>query len=162
MTYNQEVKLLAGLCKKCGGRCCRETGKNAGITASRFELKRLEAGYNFMKGYIKTPYGKISMIKFMKNTCPFLGKTGCSLKPEVRPLGCRLFPLTFLIERGKLRFYLSAFCPCAREAVKLKVWVRKQIRDARRELRRWTKREKLSRSFLHRKIHQNNKYLTVI
>ena len=165
-TYKEEVKILAELCKKCGGRCC--IGND--ITISKTELKKLKSRYYFSSGVLESSYGKIPTIKISKNKpCPFIGKVkgkhakiGCILEGKMRPLGCRLFPLTFLIEKGEVNFYLSAFCPYVHEVAKLKKWIKKTINDAREELKTWTKAEKLTRSYLHRRIHQNHKYLIKI
>lgn len=164
-SYKEEVSKLAELCKRCGGSCC--IGDS--ITISKLELKKLKEKYDFEQGILKTPCGTLNIIKINKGEpCPFIGKvkekhseTGCILKGKMRPLGCRLFPLTFLIENGKPKFYLSTCCPYAKEASSLKKWMKKTIEEAKEELKSWTEAEKIVRSSLHKKIHKNHKLIDV-
>jgi len=164
MGYEKETKLLAGLCKQCGGRCCIEEDS---ISISKIELKRLKQKYKFKNGFIITPYGKINTIKFQENKpCPFLSKTkgkdvktGCVLDVKTRPLSCRLYPLTFLFENGKTKFYLSLFCPHAKDISKFNAWIRESIKEAINDLNDWTEEEKLVRTYIHKKLHHNHKYI---
>lgn len=161
--YREEVRKLAELCKKCGGSCC--IGDS--ITISKAELKKLKDKYDFKRGTLKTPCGTLNIIKISKNEpCPFIGKVkgkhlGCVLKGKMRPLGCRLFPLTFLIEDGEPKFYLSTCCPKAKEAANLKKWIKRTVNETRKELKSWTKEEKIARSSLHKKIHKKHKLIDV-
>jgi Fe-S-cluster containining protein len=161
-TYKDDFKRLAALCKKCGGRCC--IGES--ITISRNELSLLGKSHSFQRSKIQTSCGTLCTIRIPNGRpCPFLGvdgsdgKAGCVLQGKMRPLGCRLYPLTFLVEKGEVRFYLSDFCPYAREAVKLRGWTRKTIKEACQDLKSWTDREKHARSLLHMKIHEDKKHL---
>jgi Fe-S-cluster containining protein len=162
--YQKDIKKLGKLCKKCGGKCCKDGDY---IIISKLELKKLKEKYNFNQGFLKSSYGEINAIKFpKKGWCQFIGKTKgkhvkirCVLKGKIRPLGCRLYPITFLIEKNKSRFYISRFCPYFNEVLKLNNWIKKSIEDANKELKTWTKKEKLYRSFVHKKIHKNYKYL---
>ncbi len=162
-TFEEEVNLLAEICKKCGGKCC--IGDD--ITISKHELKRLKEKYNFKQGALRTPYGKLNTIKIVKNTpCPFLGKEdskiGCILNEKLKPLGCKLYPLTFLIEQDNLKFFLSNFCPYVQESANLNMWIKESIKNTCKELKTWTKTEKLSRTYLHKQIHKNHMYLIEI
>ncbi len=158
MTYEEDVRILARLCKKCGGRCCFN---ESDITISEKELETLK-NYDFEQGILTSPYGIMNTIKIPKNeVCPFLGRVGriysqrgCILKGKRRPLSCRLYPIVFLVSDDYLTFFLSGFCPYVHQVARLKTWIRESIEDARKELQTWTLREKLCRSHWHQ-IHKN-------
>lgn len=160
MSYEEESRKLADYCRKCGGRCC--IGDS--ITISENEMKRLKEEYDFETGVRETPCGKINTIKNLedpskKTPCFFLIENSCMLKGRARPLSCRLFPLTFLMEDNKPKFFLSDFCPYVKEVSQLKEWINEAIRQAEEDLDSWTEEEKMARSFLHEKIHENRKHL---
>src|SRR3989344_4200629 len=152
-SYLEDVKKLSELCRKCWGLCCNGGKEGSAISISYYELKKLKKPLEFKIGISKSPYGSMNKIVIQKDKpCPFIGgqkgkhlESGCILKGCTRPLGCRLFPLTFVIERNKLKFYLSGFCPYVKEAAKLESWINKTIKEARGELKTWTKTEKLCR-----------------
>lgn len=156
--YQEDIKKLARLCRKCEGRCCYAGKEISGINISKLELKRLQKILDFEVGKSVSPHGSMNKIVILPNKpCPFIGKIkgkhaghGCILKGKIRPLGCRLFPLTFVMEKNKPKFYLSGFCPSARKAAVLKSWIARTVKDAEQELKTWTKTEKLCRSHWHR------------
>lgn len=157
-----DLKKLAELCKKCGGQCCI-----ANVSISKKECTKLKNEFKMKCGTRESSYGKINTMKSSKNNCFFIRKpkgkhlqAGCAMKLEDRPLSCRLYPLTFLIEKNKIVFYMSDLCPYAKEAIKLKTWIKEAIKDARKDLKTWTKAEKLTRSYFHRKIH-NGKLISL-
>jgi len=162
-TYKSDVKKLGELCKKCGGKCCEPD-----VSISKKECLKLKSKFkDFKCGTRESSYGKISTMKSNnKKICFFIRKTkgkhleaGCMMKSEDRPLSCKLFPLTFLVENNKIVFYMSDLCQYGKEALKLKTWIRKAIKDAKNDLKSWTKSEKLTRSHMHRKIHKGHKHL---
>lgn len=159
--YTQQLQTLAKLCAKCGGRCCID---EANITISKHELASLKKILDFDVGSLESPSGKINTIKIQKKRyCPFIDrfdtKKGCILKGSKRPLSCRLFPLTYLIEEDEPVFYISKHCPEYKAAMKLDSWIAKTINTAKAELDTWTAEEKLTRSYHHEKIHEGKKLL---
>lgn len=160
-TYTQQLQTLAKLCTRCGGRCCID---GANITISKQELARLKKVLEFDVGCLKSPSGRINTIKIQKKRyCPFIDrfdpKKGCILKGNKRPLSCRLFPLTYLIEEDEPVFYISKHCPEHKAAMKLDKWITETINTAKAELETWTAEEKLTRSFHHEQIHDKRKLL---
>ncbi|MCX6778593.1 MAG: YkgJ family cysteine cluster protein [Candidatus Micrarchaeota archaeon] len=161
MGSHAEEEKLAEMCRKCGGKCCFES-----ITVSEEELERLRKKGHFKAGKLKTSQGEISTIKTTEGEpCPFLKvgkkKTGCVLKGRERPLSCRLFPITFLLEEGEPKFYLSKYCPYFLEAGGLEDWMGGAIGEAREELKNWSEGEKLARSFLHKRIHGRRRLVEI-
>jgi Fe-S-cluster containining protein len=137
-SYELEAKTLADLCRKCGGRCCR----NHFIFLSEVEYIRLRERLNFREGFIDTPYGSMKAIDALHSSCPFLSKTGCVLDPEKKPLTCRLFPLRFTLEKKEIRFHLSTLCPFRDEVIALKTWMAETREATLEELKRgWLKKE---------------------
>ncbi|MBN2015149.1 MAG: YkgJ family cysteine cluster protein [Candidatus Altiarchaeota archaeon] len=137
-SYELEARILADLCMKCGGRCCR----NHFIFLSELEYVRLKECLNFREGSFDTPYGSMKAIDALHGSCPFLGREGCVLDPEKRPLICRLFPLRFILEKKGIGFHLSTLCPFRDEVRVLKTWLAKTREDALEELKRgWLKKE---------------------
>ena len=81
----------AHLCKTCQAQCC----KLGGATASKLEVEAIIA-----KGYINH-FVKMSddvyITKWVNDgVCPYLIENECSIY-EVRPLGCRLFPVSMTL-----------------------------------------------------------------
>ena len=152
--YAKEVKELARLCALCEGKCCL----GSKLSVSSKELARLSKHHKFESAVLSSKDGSLNVILFEDGKCPFLGeKNGlvrCILSVKNRPLSCRLFPLTFRYEEGKLEFYASSYCPYQKEAVKLSGWARKAMEDARGELEGWEEGEKRFRSKFHEKIHR--------
>lgn len=162
-TYKDDVKALARLCRKCNGLCCNGTS----ITSSKAELNKLKDRYIFDKKALKTPYGWINTIKVKKyRACPFLGvkseKIGCILNEKQKPLSCRLFPLTFILEKNKPKFYISMYCLYYYDVSKLDKWIKKSIKDADKELKSWKKSERASASYIHSNVYKNKTNLLEI
>lgn len=161
--YKTDEKKLSMLCAKCMGKCCN----GASITISEKEFNNLKDRYAFNTKNIETPFGNILTIKVpRKSSCPFLGvkndKTGCILAEKDKPLSCRLFPLTFIIEDKKPKFYLSMFCSCFEDVMALDRWIDKSIKTAKKELKSWTDEELNSCSYVHSKAYPNKKFLIEI
>lgn len=163
--YKEEIEKLAEICKKCGGKCCI----GSDITISKLELKKLKERYGFDQGTLKSEDSEMNVIKNSRDMpCYFIRKVKgkqaeleCILKGKMRPLICRLYPLIFLMENAKPKFYLSV-CPYRKEISKFKKWINKTVKEAREELKMWTKIEKLCFSSLRKKINKNNKHLIEI
>jgi Fe-S-cluster containining protein len=159
MPSADDSRMLSSLCKKCAGKCCHGSDF---LTVSSAELEALKKIKRIRHGFLSTGVGRIAILRFKNKTCPFLAKNGCLLKGRTRPLGCRLFPLTFLVENKEINFYMSKFCPYNDNALKLSSWIRKTIAVARQELNSWPSEEKESRSCYHKKIHKNHEFLVEI
>ncbi|HLE06584.1 MAG TPA: hypothetical protein VI790_04475 [Candidatus Nanoarchaeia archaeon] len=157
MSLDGDFKKLSSICAKCGGGCCNGGKEGSNIILSDVELKRLSKVKDFKVGESVSPFGKASTIIISKNKpCPFIGKTagkhvteGCILSGVNRPLGCRLFPLTFIMKGDKPVFYLSAFCPYVKEISLLKDWVKFTIKQAIIDLKSWSSCEKNCRGYWH-------------
>ena len=157
MSLDGDFKKLSNICAKCGGGCCKGGKDGSNIILSGLELKRLLLVKEFDVGKSISPFGNASTIVVPKNkSCPFIGKSsgkhvteGCILSGDARPLGCRLFPLTFIMKGDKPVFYLSAFCPYVLEIGKLKEWVKFTIKEATNELKSWSSCDKNCRSYWH-------------
>jgi Fe-S-cluster containining protein len=150
-TYEEERAALAQLCKKCCGLCCRN-GSN--ITLSQREFNALQK-YQFEKGVLTSPHGNMNTIQTPPDGwCDFIEESdsiGCILSGDMKPLSCRLFPLTFVVEDDNVVFYLSEFCPYSEEVKKLKIWIEETITTAKKELETWTLSEKLCRTYWHKR-----------
>jgi Fe-S-cluster containining protein len=151
---DSEEKVLASLCAECGGRCCRSHF----VPLSGEEYGRLKKLKDFPERDINSPVGvRLKTIDAFHGNCDFLGAEGCVLEGRMRPLICRLFPLVFAVEEGKIRFYLSSFCPHGGEIVKLKEWQKSEEADVLSELQSsWSKKEVLC---LGRYFRENKKKL---
>lgn len=165
-TYEQDLKKLGKLCAKCGGQCCEPN-----VSISKEECLELKNKFkDFKCGIRKSSYGQIHTMKSnSKKVCFFIKKpegkhlnAGCMMKLEDRPLSCKLFPLTFLVENNKEVFYMSDLCPYGKEAIKLKSWIKESVKDAKKDLKSWKKSEKLTRSSIHRRIHKGHKHLIAL
>jgi Fe-S-cluster containining protein len=114
------------------------------ILLSGSECRILSEHADFPRRRINSPTGcGIEAIDALSSgKCPFLMDSGCCLSGMMRPLVCRMFPLTYILERGKIEFYLSKKCPYTDEVKKLKAWLAKTKRDGAEELKKtWTSRE---------------------
>ena len=149
-SYGDEVRTLAGLCAECGGRCCTGTF----IILSRPEYRRLKRVLDFKAMTVRSPHGSVKTIKAaLGQPCPFLGQSGCTLAAGQRPLNCRLFPLTFTVEDGRVKFRLSGLCQFAKRAGKLDKWLKKAKKDALKEFARdWSEKELLCHSHYAKKL----------
>jgi Fe-S-cluster containining protein len=137
-SYGSDASKLALLCEQCRGRCCRSHY----ILLSGQERKALSERRDYPKKRIDSPTGCAIEAIDALDKCPFLNDSGCSLHGMARPLVCRLFPLTYTFENGRLKFYLSKKCPRVDEVKNLKVWLAKTKSEGEDELKRtWTGRE---------------------
>jgi Fe-S-cluster containining protein len=151
---DSEEKILASLCAECGGRCCRSHF----VPLSEKEYEQLKKVGDFREFDVDSPVGvKLKTIDAFHSDCDFLGVEGCVLEGRMRPLICRLFPLVFAVEEGKILFYLSSFCPHGGEIVKLEEWQKSVKEDILSELQSsWSKKEVLC---LGRYFRENKKKL---
>jgi Fe-S-cluster containining protein len=153
-TYKEEEEKLAKLCKLCDGLCCL----GSKLSVSSKELAKLSKTRKFQSAMLSSKDGSLNVILFEDGKCPFLGeKNGlirCTLNGKNRPLSCRLFPLTFLYEKGEATFYYSSYCPYKKEAGGLFAWEKKTVDEAKKELKGWSEGEKIYRSSFHARMHK--------
>jgi Fe-S-cluster containining protein len=136
----EEEQKLAEYCKRCQGKCCR----GHYVLLSRKEYARLKEIKDFSEGRIDSPTGCAvrSIDALSCGKCPFLGEEGCVLSGKDRPLVCRMFPVTYTLEKEGLAFHLSRFCPFAEAVLGLKNWLAETKKQASKELKRdWSGRE---------------------
>jgi Fe-S-cluster containining protein len=139
-SYETDASLLAQLCEKCQGKCCR----GHYILLSGYECKTLSEYADFPKKRINSPTGcAITAIDALsKGKCPFLKAPGCVLSSRERPLVCRMFPLTYTFEKREVKFYLSKKCPYIEDVKKLETWLAKTKREGVEELKKtWKGKE---------------------
>jgi len=123
-------KVFKKICKKCNGKCCR---LNIMITRK----DKVKLGRKFDENSFKK-YGKNIYVHW-KN-CPFLiSDKGCTLSQKSKPFDCRLFPLTFMYQKGKIKIFLNKKCPYVEEIPQ--IWISKRKKWLINELRSWTKEE---------------------
>jgi len=142
MTIEEDNKKFCGYCKKCGGKCCRGD-KDSVIPLSVKESKILSSMNKVKIELGKYGEGKMHFFR-MNGDCPFLSKSGCVLA-ENKPINCKMFPLIFLYENNKIKFYFddSDHCPYTKEIQNLKDWKKRILDGTTREVENWTKDEKL-------------------
>jgi Fe-S-cluster containining protein len=144
-----EERALSSFCEKCGGRCC--TGHH--ILLSGREFSRLKILRDFQHGRIDSTEGvaMASIDALGPGRCPFLEdrqeqgtkKTACILGGVSRPLVCRMFPLTYTCERGKIEFFLSKKCPYFDDVAELHEWISNTTFLSRKELESsWSGKER--------------------
>lgn len=124
-------------CKICK-KCCHENGLGV-VRLSGYDIKRLQkAGKKI--GFVKE--GGVFWLKLEKGKCKFLGSKGCELPEEIRPLDCRLFPVHFhFLGKNKYYFTVSLACPYWNKISKNYIEIVKK--DALKDLKHWTKKEKI-------------------
>ncbi len=120
----KENESIVEICDKCGASCC----KLGGAVASELEYKAIiEAGYpDYFK---KVGKGVFHTIWKNDGICPYLIGNKCSVY-EVRPFGCRSFPVLQMYERG---IYLVR-CPLAPKLSERIIEERKQVLSQRPKL----------------------------
>jgi len=152
-SYEKEAAVLAGYCRRCGGKCCG--GHYILISAGEYAL--LAKMRKFPEGGINSPTGCVvrSIDALGGGKCPFLEKEGCILPGKMRPLVCRMFPVTFTLEKEGIRFHLSKFCPYAQDVRGLKIWLEETKKEALTELaERWSRKEiRCFGDYLRKKEH---------
>ena len=138
--YKKEAAMLTGYCGRCGGKCCR--GHHILLSAKEYE--RLALVRAFPGGRIDSPTGcSVRSIDALSGgKCPFLKEAGCELSEKERPLICRMFPLTFTLEKEGITFQLSRLCPYVKEVAKMHAWVAETKKQAASELKdTWSNKE---------------------
>jgi len=139
-SYETDASELASLCKKCLGKCC---GGHY-ILLSEKECTVISKYFDFPRKRINSPTGcGIEAIDALSaGKCPFLKVSGCILSGKMRPLVCRMFPLTYTFGERKIKFYLSKKCPYLDDVKKLKVWLAETKREGAEELKKtWSSKE---------------------
>ncbi|MFH0955698.1 MAG: YkgJ family cysteine cluster protein [Candidatus Falkowbacteria bacterium] len=125
------------ICKKCGGKCC----KNHYIFLIKKESNRL------LKQGLKFKYKKEGPGFLMDSTngCKFLNKkTGCKLNNRLKPFDCWLYPLAFIYKNKVLNFYLIKSCAYYKKIDQTRL--NKTKVQMRRKLKKWAEREKITYS----------------
>ena len=88
-------------------KCCIETR----MPLSRFDIERIsKKGYRFKDFVVK--HKREHQLKNSNGRCVFLGDNGCIIY-SFRPEGCRLYPLVFNENYGKV--VIHDFCPYGHE-----------------------------------------------
>jgi Fe-S-cluster containining protein len=119
------------ICKKCGGKCCK-----LNVMLTKKDLEKLKYKI-YLKDFKK--YGRWIYVHW--GICPFLDiKKGCRLPEKLKPFDCKLFPLTFMYEKGKVNVFLNKKCPYTEEIPEK--WINKAKKGVLKELKDWTKEEK--------------------
>jgi len=95
------------ICKKCKGHCCKNEEFKLSIPEYlrvrpylRYETTRYDVGtMNFAEGGGKS--------------CPALGDKGCLIPKKLRPITCRMFPMTIegRDRNGQTVLMISGRCP---------------------------------------------------
>ncbi|NYZ79820.1 YkgJ family cysteine cluster protein [Candidatus Micrarchaeota archaeon] len=126
-----------GSCLECGNECC--CGETVFLSNNdRKRIAKATGRNDFYEGHI---------IRKKNGKCPFYKKMKCSIH-EIKPLDCRLYPLTFLIdEKGKPRLYLEMNCP--KSLPVNKPWVDSMRRVIEKEIKAWSEEEKQLYSTLY-------------
>lgn len=121
-------------CRECK-KCCA-SDKYSNVILSFDDVKKLKSKHQINS--IEN-FGKLSTIKHSEN-CPFLEKNGCKLDYKIRPLDCRMFPLTFMFKDGKINFFFINACPHISKISK--EWIENAKKEALENLKNWSDEEK--------------------
>ncbi|MGE0793527.1 MAG: hypothetical protein AB7V77_05105 [Candidatus Woesearchaeota archaeon] len=90
-------------------------------------------------------------------TCSFLTAKGCNLTEDKKPFDCKLFPLTFMFQDGKINIYLNKKCNFAEQIDSN--WINYRKDWLKKQLQNWTKEEIISYSDIISKYSSNNLFL---
>jgi len=98
---------------KLNGKYCGKCCYNTEMVLTKEDIKRIaELGYP--KEYFVDLTGSFPKLRNVNGHCVFLDeKTGKCLVYDRRPLGCRLYPLVYDANEGKV--IVDSLCPKAKE-----------------------------------------------
>jgi Fe-S-cluster containining protein len=110
------------VCSKCGGACEHNKigtllpgekeymAKKMGISVSEFKLRYLDI--------LKMDDGTLIHVLKLGELCPFLNrKTEVCECRDFKPLICKIYPVIFTVEEGKVNFTLDEWCQLSRKEV---------------------------------------------
>lgn len=100
-------------CAACGQKCCRTFG----TYVSDRELEDLLSTYGKRDFFVTLPsHGQsLHVLKTDEGRCVFLThRGGCALQHR-KPLICSLYPLKYFWDGERIRWYVTLFCPAAKE-----------------------------------------------
>jgi Fe-S-cluster containining protein len=139
LTMESEMQQV---CTKCRGKCCHDSC--IFVTAKEKEILNKILP-------IKTKKEEHLFLMYKQNkACPFLIKgKGCSLKEELKPVDCTVFPLYFTVEKGRIKFWKSKDCHYYKEIPTS--YVKSNITSVLKKLKSWSKKEKQSYSNIVKK-----------
>ena len=110
------------ICRKCGGACeYNKIGtllpgeeeymaKKMGISVSEFKLRYLDI--------LKMDDGTLVHVLKLGELCPFLNKeTEACECSDFKPIICKIYPVVFSVESGKVNFVIDNWCQLSRKKV---------------------------------------------
>lgn len=120
-------------CKKCQGRCCRPP-----IFLGKIDIIKLKGVRRKFK-FVEAKIAGFDIVA--EGMCPFFQENiGCTLKKNIKPIDCILFPLSYREKEGRFKFYLNNLCPFTTEFPES--WIIETKRWARRHLKEWSDLER--------------------
>lgn len=127
--YDNFHKMFSGsnqntfnVCSKCGGACEHNKigtllpgekeymAKKMGISVSEFKLRYLDV--------LKMDDDTLIHVLKLGELCPFLNRETevCACK-DFKPLICKIYPVVFTVENGKVNFTLDDWCQLSKKEV---------------------------------------------
>lgn len=110
------------VCSKCGGACEHNKigtllpgekeymAKKMGISVSEFKLRYLDV--------LKMNDGTLIHVLKLGELCPFLNrKTEVCACKDFKPLICKIYPVVFTVENGKVNFTFDDWCQLSKKEV---------------------------------------------
>jgi|GEM_PF-418465 len=108
------------ICKNCGGACEHNKigtllpgekeymAKKMGISVSEFKFRYLDI--------LKMDNGTLVHVLKLGELCPFLNKeTEACECSDFKPIICKIYPLVFTVEAGKVHFTIDNWCQLSRK-----------------------------------------------
>jgi len=110
------------ICRKCGGACEHNKigtllpgekeymAKKMGISISEFKLRYLDI--------LKMDDGTLVHVLKLGELCPFLNKEteACDCS-DFKPIICKIYPVVFTVDAGKVNFTIDNWCQLSRKKV---------------------------------------------
>lgn len=121
-TFSGSNQNTFNVCSKCGGACEHNKigtllpgekeymAKKMGISVSEFKIRYLDI--------LKMDDGTLIHVLKLGELCPFLNKETevCECR-DFKPLICKIYPVVFTVEGGKVNFTLDDWCQLSRKEV---------------------------------------------
>lgn len=121
-TFSGSNQNTFNICSKCGGACEHNKigtllpgekeymAKKMGISVSEFKLRYLDI--------LKMDDGTLIHVLKLGELCPFLNRETevCECR-DFKPLICKIYPVIFTVEDGKVNFTLDDWCQLSRKEV---------------------------------------------
>lgn len=127
---------FAQWCEACGQQCCRASVPYL----ADWERKKLEASLGSRSfAFTLDSHGQsLNLFKNKRKRCVFLMQNGhCSIQNQ-KPLVCQIFPLTFYWDGIRIRWFVTLFCPAAKNFADN--YLRNTFTQARKATKRWSPR----------------------